>query len=1078
LINEQICSITVEPPGSEGSGIEYFTVDNNGNKSYYQCKSGCGGNKSWSISSLKSQGILDTAKEKIEKAENASYNLISPCDYDGLDSLCNQARTCGTSCDLNEALSSDKLKTIYEKIMNYYQFDADNPADQSHILLILQHMHFEFIPDTDDPSKLEILIGSKISGPAESVRILLANCINDKHLFGIKIVKSTIREILLKNKYYLFDDRSDPDVLESIDRQNTTYWPAYNCINNKLIHRSISQKIISKLESGRSIILHGKAGCGKSGCLEEVIQHLKDKHIQYLSIKLDQFTPKNSAYEYGVQLQLKRSPVYAIDTIAGHQKCVLILDQLDSIRSGVSETKTAFSVCKEMFQQAAVINHSQHSDISIICVTRTFDLENRNEFYDLFSPNDMFPSLKWENISVDPLSNEDVLNVLGHDYYGLSSHLKTLLSVPANLLIWTNIEPINRNNSIDSENQLISKWWEQILSRCTVMNISNSDLNNCKDMMVKMISQADSYSLSSNLLSDYRAIVDMFISEGLLVEHCEKISFTHQIYLDYFISRQMVFSISNGTNLSDIITKSKEQSIFERYRLLLVLQNLQENYSTQFLSQCTDFLSCTSIHYYYKCAVFEVIGQINSPNKSVKDLSYNYYQKSEWKKYVISKVYYGHNEFIEDLFIRQKHQSLDSQDFSLLHSISSINPDWVTEELLKRTVDPIDAYNTLGIDIISDSEKMFSYRKNLLEDNFSQIHYIGDFESLVSSNSERAVELLEVIINHSSSQMHNNIEYAVTDTYINKYYQKIISSLYNCVCIKTKDFKCPLYSFNFDSEFRTWVQSNSNNSFQRSVVNMLKKAFSVYIRINPSEAYEYVITLDDCHSMVGHEIVMYALSQFSTDYSEQIIDFLLHCFGNNEIFDYTGNDQDYLSSVKTIIKKHSASINSVTFSKLENSIYQWKDDKNVTYKEYHNRLLANQIKDHEPVYYPYFWHFQKELLPCLDHTKISEQTKQLINVLNRNKWLNRTIYSCVASDCYWSGVYSPLDKRTSPVNDQTWLRIIGAQIENKGHNFFRSNNDEYEEATPESFSSTLRTQAKLNPKRFLPYLHVVGKNDQ
>jgi ABC-type dipeptide/oligopeptide/nickel transport system ATPase component len=628
LINEQICSITVEPPGSEGSGIEYFTVDNNGNKSYYQCKSGCGGNKSWSISSLKSQGILDTAKEKIEKAENASYNLISPCDYDGLDSLCNQARTCGTSCDLNEALSSDKLKTIYEKIMNYYQFDADNPADQSHILLILQHMHFEFIPDTDDPSKLEILIGSKISGPAESVRILLANCINDKHLFGIKIVKSTIREILLKNKYYLFDDRSDPDVLESIDRQNTTYWPAYNCINNKLIHRSISQKIISKLESGRSIILHGKAGCGKSGCLEEVIQHLKDKHIQYLSIKLDQFTPKNSAYEYGVQLQLKRSPVYAIDTIAGHQKCVLILDQLDSIRSGVSETKTAFSVCKEMFQQAAVINHSQHSDISIICVTRTFDLENRNEFYDLFSPNDMFPSLKWENISVDPLSNEDVLNVLGHDYYGLSSHLKTLLSVPANLLIWTNIEPINRNNSIDSENQLISKWWEQILSRCTVMNISNSDLNNCKDMMVKMISQADSYSLSSNLLSDYRAIVDMFISEGLLVEHCEKISFTHQIYLDYFISRQMVFSISNGTNLSDIITKSKEQSIFERYRLLLVLQNLQENYSTQFLSQCTDFLSCTSIHYYYKCAVFEVIGQINSPNKSVKDMSYNYYQKS------------------------------------------------------------------------------------------------------------------------------------------------------------------------------------------------------------------------------------------------------------------------------------------------------------------------------------------------------------------------------------------------------------------------------------------------------------------
>ena len=86
---------------------------------------------------------------------------------------------------------------------------------------------------------------------------------------------------------YRFDDK----VLSRINCLNEVYWGIYQPIGGQLIHRTATDSIIEQIKKGNSVILHGKAGSGKSGCIQEVINFLKASGVLYLSIKLDKTPP-------------------------------------------------------------------------------------------------------------------------------------------------------------------------------------------------------------------------------------------------------------------------------------------------------------------------------------------------------------------------------------------------------------------------------------------------------------------------------------------------------------------------------------------------------------------------------------------------------------------------------------------------------------------------------------------------------------------------------------------------------------------------------------------------------------------
>ena len=214
---------------------------------------------------------------------------------------------------------------------------------------------------------------------------------------------------------------------------NTQYWDESPAINGQLIHREATSKIIQIIEKGGSVILHGKAGCGKSGCLQEVINNLIAHNILYLSVKLDKIIPKTSADEFGKALGLPESPVHCLAMLSEKSPCVLILDQLDSLRWTANHSAIALSVCKELISQVKSLNENEDKNISIVFASRTFDLENDSGLKNLFPKENDQTSLMFEIINIDTFTNSEVIQLIGQKYNLLSARLQKLLLTPSTL---------------------------------------------------------------------------------------------------------------------------------------------------------------------------------------------------------------------------------------------------------------------------------------------------------------------------------------------------------------------------------------------------------------------------------------------------------------------------------------------------------------------------------------------------------------------------------------------------------------------------------------------------------------------
>ena len=49
-----------------------------------------------------------------------------------------------------------------------------------------------------------------------------------------------------------------------------------------------------KIRQGESIVIHGKAGAGKSGCSAEIIDLCEKSAIPYIAVKLDKHVPNKN----------------------------------------------------------------------------------------------------------------------------------------------------------------------------------------------------------------------------------------------------------------------------------------------------------------------------------------------------------------------------------------------------------------------------------------------------------------------------------------------------------------------------------------------------------------------------------------------------------------------------------------------------------------------------------------------------------------------------------------------------------------------------------------------------------------
>ena len=93
---------------------------------------------------------------------------------------------------------------------------------------------------------------------------------------------------------------------------------------------------------GGDVVLTGKAGAGKTGCVIECVEALRSQGIRVLAFRLDRLSPVSSTHAFGQQLGLEESPALVLAAAAEDHEAVLVVDQLDAV-STISGRSADFS---------------------------------------------------------------------------------------------------------------------------------------------------------------------------------------------------------------------------------------------------------------------------------------------------------------------------------------------------------------------------------------------------------------------------------------------------------------------------------------------------------------------------------------------------------------------------------------------------------------------------------------------------------------------------------------------------------------------------------------------------------------
>ncbi len=767
LIQEDIKSITLEAIGNEEEGIDLWVRNKDGTQICSQCKGRNGSKEYWTIGDLGAKGIFQNAKKQLDSNESITYQFVSAVNSMMLNDITNRARNSNENPrDFYEyqIKNSTEVHKAYKKICEYFGLDHNSDQDNEQAYHYLKRMYvIHYSDDLETKTTLKETIKYLFIGNPETIYNLLLNYPIENDLLGKELSFYMLINFLENQPDISFRQlHKDERIMPRIEYLNTEFDSAFVKINNTLIHRQESEKCYKELLNGNSVIIHGKAGSGKSGCVIELKNRLKEENIVHLALKLDRRVPEYSSNNYGEQLGLPASPVFCLDAVSKDKEAVLILDQLDAIRWTNNHSSTALEVCKEMIAEVNNINKGRDGKITLFFVCRTFDFQNDNGIKQLFSKmNDKTKEATW--IKMSDLDNENVKEVVGETYNNLSTKLKTLLKIPSNLYIWSNLEEKRRSNTYISSSDLIKQWWTQLSINCEIMGISINDLNELKDTIVNQIDNLGKLMIPVQMVNHCSKVaIEQLLSNGLLFSDGKRIGFVHQSFYDYFLVEKMIQQIFEGDSIINILGSPSKQTPSKRYQLQMLLETLLDYDMDDFVDVGIELIQSENIRFYMKYVFLEVLGQVESINSKVEVFLKEYINSEYWRNHLLDAVFINHPTFIK-LLIREGYINTwlnCEQDRELalliLKSVNSDLPNEVTSLLyplaFKNTDLDNKIYNVLCWDIAYDSNEMFDFRMELLKLRPQLWNTYISWKELANDAPSRAICLIDFFVKNVNSQ--------------------------------------------------------------------------------------------------------------------------------------------------------------------------------------------------------------------------------------------------------------------------------------------------------------------------------------
>ncbi len=600
LLDERAEQITIEPPGVLGDGVEFVLV-RNGVREYHQVKRQISRGSGWTISRLRSDGVLSRMAEKL-KAHGTEFHFVSTIGTREIDEF---GQNCRQTSDFPTFRSG--FLTSTERLADWKGLiDAWNPVQEPQCYELLKRIHVETISEDLLRNMVVARISPLVEGDARNIA-------NELVTFALDSVNLTIFLHALWRHIERLGYRrrawgNDPRVLAAVAAQNTRFFTSHRreFFRDQLIEQPLVADIQSCLgrEETKRILLSGEAGGGKSCLLIGLIEKLQVAAIPHLALRLDRLEAASTTAHLGDQIGLPGSPVSVLGALSQGRTCVLIIDQLDAVSLISGKNPDLFDTVYSLLEESMAF-----PSMGIVAACRGFDLDNDHRLKKLLT------SRQFAREDLGPLSADDVLRVvaeLGFDP-NLTGEQLRLLSNPLHLSMLANLKPerVPQPVAYGTATELFDAFWERKRMQCQQRGVSASQFQSTIDLLCEALENRGSLFAPEVMLDQVSDVAAKLASEHVLSFTNYQWSFSHEGFYDFANARRLLRS---GIGVADYLqAKGQGLELRTQLRQSLVYRRMRD--FAQYLKDLEKVLSGPTVRFHLKIAAVAFLKNLPGPTE-------------------------------------------------------------------------------------------------------------------------------------------------------------------------------------------------------------------------------------------------------------------------------------------------------------------------------------------------------------------------------------------------------------------------------------------------------------------------------
>ena len=609
VIDGQATSIRIEDPTVDKAE---FVLTAGDHRELHQAKRSHTDGK-WSLSSLGRDGLLQTMFDQLSKNLDARFVFVSGSDAPELRELTEGAVSAKNLEEFKtKFVRAEKREEALKKLKSFWH-DADTVTAYE----ILQRIEVRTIDERGLEEQVrEEVLARFLAKPDEVCDALRGVVENSIH-------KTIDREFLissLESRGFPLRKLARPDDAPSLISDATKCYledARRRLIQSTLICRSSTQALLTKIKEnatrGADCVLTGKAGGGKTGCVIECVEALRQSAspIAALVFRLDRIDPVSSTKELGICLGLEESPALVVATAAEaiSGEAVLVIDQLDAVSTTSGRSADFFDVVEGLLSEVGSLRARVKFHVVVVC--REFDWKNDHRLRPLLPENS--PNIVVTDFSLDEVKS--ALTTSGFDTELFGAKQLELLCLPQNLALFldAHYDPHSRP-LFSSSKELFDQYWREKRRRVNKRAAPLSDhWNGVIQVLCNEITASQQLSVLKEKLDQFpNDYLDQMASEGVLSFDGERYSFGHESFFDYCFARGFV---AKEESLTAFLVKS-EQHLFRRAQVRQVLVYLRDADRSRYCRELSGLLTDEGIRDHLKDLAVALAVSLPNPEEN------------------------------------------------------------------------------------------------------------------------------------------------------------------------------------------------------------------------------------------------------------------------------------------------------------------------------------------------------------------------------------------------------------------------------------------------------------------------------